>query len=801
TALASYTLGTNLERLTGTSAAGQTLTGNAVDNVLTGGTGNDRLDGGAGADQLAGGLGDDVYIVDGVDFVIEAAGAGNDEVRTAVAAYTIGAHIEALTGTAASGQSLTGNAGANWISGGAGNDRLDGGGGIDWLAGGLGDDSYFVDDQSDYAHELPGQGTDRVYTRVSAALPTGSSIEIFSTADDAGKEALVLAGNELDNRIIGNAGNNTLYGLDGNDRMEGLGGNDLFLMTGNANGSADGDTALGGGGDDIYVLDSAADKAVELAGEGTDEIRTALDVYSLEAIAQVENLTGTSAAGQVLTGNGLGNVLFGGMGDDVLNGLAGNDTLIGFGGFDTLRGQAGDDVYIIDAADTIVELAGDGFDEVRTQAEIFVLADTLENLRANSDIGHDFRGNQGSNVIVGGDGKDIIRAQDGGGDLLFGKAGIDSFYFGGAFDNGDFVDGGDGRDTILLQGNHDLTLTWNITGASSVANVEEISLLSGAVTTYGQSGAGLYSYRLRLVDGNVAAGQVLKIDGSMLGTGENMTIDASAETDGLLQTFGGLGRDVLTGGARNDAFVFGDDGRFAAGDAVNGGGGDDIVYLRGDYRIDFGAASFAGALTNVEGIVLLGSAQTELAAGGDGDFDYWLTWSDTMLGAGAAMMVDATGLRSHETFIFDGVRETDGLLNLSGGAAGDTLIGGAGADQLHGGGGGDLLRGGAGADLFRYSATGDSVLGASDTIEDFVAGQDKIDLNRVDAKASTAENEAFAFIGAAAFTGAGGEVRAVHISGSLWRVEADANGDARADLFLEVHLAAGQALTAAEFIL
>jgi Ca2+-binding RTX toxin-like protein len=580
----------------------------------------------------------------------------------------------------------------------------------------------------------------------------------------------------------------------------------VFNWTAPATSGPDGDTAIGGAGDDVYILDSAADRVVELAGEGADEIRTALSAYSLEAIANVENLTGTSAAGQVLTGNGLGNVLFGGMGDDVLNGLAGNDMLIGFGGFDTLRGQAGDDVYIIDAADTIVELAGDGFDEVRTQAEIFVLADTLENLRANSDIGHDFRGNQGSNVIVGGDGKDIIRAQDGGGDLLFGKAGIDSFYFGGAFDNGDYVDGGDGRDTILLQGNHDLTLTWHITGATSIANVEEISLLSGAVTTYGLSGASLYSYRLRLVDGNVAAGQVLNIDGSMLGTGENMTIDASAETDGLLQIFGGLGRDVLTGGARNDAFVFGHDGRFAAGDAVNGGGGDDIVYLRGDYRIDFGAAAFAGALTNVESIVLLGSDHTELAAGGDGDFDYWLTWSDTVLGAGAAMTVDATGLRAHETFIFDGVRETDGLLNLSGGEAGDTLIGGAGSDQLHGGGGADLLRGGAGADLFRYSAAGDSVLGASDTIEGFVAGQDRIDLNRIDAKASTtAENEAFAFIGAAAFSGGGpgasGEVRAVFISGSLWRIEADVNGDARADLFIEVYVAGGQALTSAEFIL
>jgi hypothetical protein len=47
-----------------------------------------------------------------------------------------------------------------------------------------------------------------------------------------------------------------------------------------------------------------------------------------------------------------------------------------------------------------------------------------------------------------------------------------------------------------------------------------------------------------------------------------------------------------------------------------------------------------------------------------------------------------------------------------------------------------------------------------DVIADFVHGQDKIDLESVDAKVGTTDNQAFTFIGSAAFT-AEGQVRVV----------------------------------------
>ncbi|CDZ43365.1 Hypothetical protein, partial CDS, partial [Neorhizobium galegae bv. officinalis] len=107
----------------------------------------DILDGGAGADTLSGGVGNDTYIVDVLgDIVSEAVNAGTDLIKTALSAYELTsiAHVEKLTFIGAGDFVGTGNALANVVSGGSGNDTLDGGAGADMLIGGAGDDIYII---------------------------------------------------------------------------------------------------------------------------------------------------------------------------------------------------------------------------------------------------------------------------------------------------------------------------------------------------------------------------------------------------------------------------------------------------------------------------------------------------------------------------------------------------------------------------------------------------------------------------------------------------------------------------------
>jgi Ca2+-binding RTX toxin-like protein len=398
TALGSYTLAANLERLVGTSAAGQTLTGNAQGNMLTGAAGNDRLDGGLGADQLAGGLGNDLYTVDAGDVVAEAAGAGTDEVRTALSAYTLTSNVERLTGTSASGQALTGNALANLLTGAGGNDALNGGAGADRMVGGLGNDIYVVDNVGDAVAEAAGAGTDEVRTTLGTYV-LAASVETLTGLSGAGQ---TLTGNALANVIVGGSGN---------DRLDGAGGADQLAA---------------GLGNDLYTV-GAGDIVTEAAGAGTDEVRTALAAYTLTA--NVERLTGTSASGQALTGNALANLLTGGGGNDLLDGGLGADRMVG---------GLGNDVYVVDnAGDAVAEAAGAGTDEVRTALGTYVLAASVEKLTGTSAGGQTLSGNVLGNVITGlggndsfdgGAGNDVLHG-GAGNDKLKGGAGADSFFF------------------------------------------------------------------------------------------------------------------------------------------------------------------------------------------------------------------------------------------------------------------------------------------------------------------------------------------------------------------------------------
>ena len=102
--------------------------------------------------------------------------------------------------------------------------------------------------------------------------------------------------------------------------------------------------------------------------------------------------------------------------------------------------------------------------------------------------------------------------------------------------------------------------------------------------------------------------------------------------------------------------------------------------------------------------------------------------------------------------------------NLIGSRFADDLVGDGNANRLTGEAGPDVLTGGGGTDQFVLNAVSDSLPGAGrDQITDFNAGNaatsvDKINLSAIDARTGPG-NDAFTFIGTAAFTHTKGELR------------------------------------------
>lgn len=143
----------------------------------------------------------------------------------------------------------------------------------------------------------------------------------------------------------------------------------------------------------------------------------------------------------------------------------------------------------------------------------------------------------------------------------------------------------------------------------------------------------------------------------------------------------------------------------------------------------------------------------------------------------------------------NGERGADGV---SGGTGRDRLDGGSGGDVVCGGLGADSLAGGAGRDRFQFESVRDSRATAADLITDF-SGADRIDLSKIDADVSARGDQAFLFVGKAAFSEAAGELRYVIHDDGLTSILADIDGDGQRDL--RIDLVGPTHLTAADFLL
>jgi Ca2+-binding RTX toxin-like protein len=658
---------------------------------------------------------------------------------------------------------LRGFASYDDIFGGGGDDRLEGGEGGDTLDGGLGDDVMLGEAGDDNLSDNLG-GDDRLY-------------------GGAGYDRIEV-------RRGGQAASTLL--LDGGDGYDQLNYSASF-----ATGFVDTVTLIGGLDGDSISSGAAAVSTID-AGAGDDVVYIYNVVYQNRTTLHTITL-GAGRDRLVPEGgwhvNGVAAVTdfeTGVLGDRIDLHYYLRDALTGWDP-DTNPYDTGYLRLVQRGAATVLQIDRDGAGGASAFTDFFIFANSYgadfrpENLGTpgrvtvfGTSAGDTIRGSVGSDRIESGEGSDILHPWVGGGDdTVLAGAGNDNIFFIGSLTGADVVNGGEGTDTLILQGPYgSLALSANVT------QIENISILGGNNTNFGEPGTNRYDYVLIVNNANFAAGVQARINGAALLADEDFTFDGSAETDAMFVVYGGKGKDTMLGGQGNDIFFFGEE-RFASGDTVNGGPGYDGMFLRGNYGINFGFQGYTGLFTSIENLTLTSATDERYARGGGTEFDYFITLIDANVGAGETLTVSGALLTANESMMLDGGLEVNGSLRLFGGAAADRLLGGNMADLIHGNLGGDELRGDGGADVFRYHSIEESmpVAGKADTITDFASGIDRIDLSRIDANSLVAGNQAFAWIGSDAFTGVAGELR-VHFNGIGWLVEGDVDGDAVTDLYI-----------------
>jgi Ca2+-binding RTX toxin-like protein len=724
-----YWLDDNVENLAFVGAGNFDGRGNALDNRIDGGDGNDFLEGmdgndtlrggDAGMDELHGGAGDDTYLVDHDTLVVELADEGTDTVRTTMNGYTLEDNVENLAFVGTGDFFGEGNALANAIESGdgddllrgyAGNDTLRGGLGGDQLEGGDGDDVLVLGEGELGAGEIldGGDGTDWLrYTGTSEIDLSSSTLTGVDALQSTGGAVVALTRIQFQNLGFVNAAvritdygdvrlnhmtlaNGTIYLSDFGNTFDMTPGTVLVPVTvhgGAANdmviGNYASDTVYGGGGND--TLQGGAGDDLLSGGMGWDIVygETGNDVLVLGE--------GELSGGEIFDGGADTDTLrYTGTSDINLSGttITGVERLESTNGavISLTRAQLSGFTYI-DAAVRItdggyVTLAG----KTLANGTIYLsdLANYIDLGTANALVPLTVHGGAlndtilGHNVVVdtlyGGGGDDLI---DGGGgdDLMYGGAGDDQYYVTGTGDQV-FENAGEGVDMVAT----------SLSSYTLGANLENLTL-------FGVSNAN--------------------------GTGN--------AADNVIR--GSLGRNILTGGAGRDELYgdFGNDtlvvaqGDAATGEVYDGGDGTDVLRYDGTSEVDFSGSTISSVetLTSTNGAVIgLTVAQLQslptinapvrLTDGGA------VNLTGLTLGSNFFYLSDAGNGVDFSTLVNAAARAMtveggDGDDTITGTGNADTLYGGGGSDSIDGGAGGDVMVGGAGNDYYTVDNAGDQV--------------------------------------------------------------------------------------------
>ena len=371
------------------------ISGYTDDGLPVGGTigtpGNDLMFSNVDSNPFDGGL--------GIDTVSYERSAASVIASILLPSNNVG---EAKGDTYLSIENLFGSNFADTLIGDTFNNVLNGRLGADMLIGGKGDDTYIVDNVSDYIVEDAAEGNDTILSSISYQLAARQEIETLRAANTIGTTKLNFIGNEFANALIGNAGANTLNGGAGADRL------------------------TGGTGDDSFIVDNTGDLVFEASGGGVDRVFASTS-YTLQIGQEIEGLQLLASTGRTnlnLTGNEISQSLVGNNGDNVINGGIGRDAM---------TGRGGDDTFIIDnIGDRVREAAGGGSDTVLGSTSYALAAgqeiEALQLLSSTGTARLNLSGNEFGQKLVGNNGANVLDGR-GGNDLLIGRGGADSFAF------------------------------------------------------------------------------------------------------------------------------------------------------------------------------------------------------------------------------------------------------------------------------------------------------------------------------------------------------------------------------------
>ncbi len=595
---------------------------------------------------------------------------------------------------------------------------------------------------------------------------------------------------------------NTILGLGGNDTILGNGGHDVI------DGGTGSDTMYGGTGNDTFVVDRSTDRVVELAGQGSDTVRSRV-TFTLGA--NVEKLILTGVATINGTGNALANTLTGNTKNNILDGKTGADRLLG---------GAGNDTYIVDStADLITDTSGT--DTIKASVS-YTLAARIENLILTGTAAINGKGNGLNNVITGNSANNVL---DGGGgsDILNGGIGDDTLKIGiDATGSHSEVLNGDADDDVLsfenglgaandVFGLTTLVFTLDPSGSGSFSHGADF-LLAANITYTGIEGiTGRNSVNAAdILTGNNGNNVLRGLGGPdrLYGAGGHDDIIRGEGLypslyDGFLE--GGQGNDTLHGNSGSRDWI-----SFShASTGVNftlGAGGTGVADLT---AFGLGLDSYS-AIESIEGSTVFGDM---LTGNGSSNRINGLGGNDTISGGlGFDLLDGGDGIDTVSFAVteegvnvdlsFNSLASTagqDGIANFEnviGSPFADILRGTTGDNIIQGGNSKDTLYGGGGNDTFAYVAVSESPVFGGESIMDFSAG------DRIDVTGIAGAGEPIFFIQTAGFSNNNNaELRFRPPGGGPnILIQADVNGDGSADFEINLINPSLASLSISDFI-